>query len=141
MQPKVFLDTNVFIYSFEFPDSNSKKIITLLNNNKIRAIISIRVFNEVIKYFEKYHNTKVAKYYRRYLTSSCIIITADYVREEIEKWCDKIKNKDVEQIAVVKKLKILYLISYDKDFVNFQEYLTPKRFIGLIGMKASDSEF
>ncbi len=141
MQPNVFLDTNVFICSFESPDSNSKKIITLLNNNRIKAVISIRVFNEVINYFEKYHNAKVAKYYRRYLTISCIIITTDYVTEEIEKWSGKIKDKDVEQIAVVKKLKIPYLISYDRDFVDFQEYLTPKRFIELIGMKASDSEF
>ena len=141
MQPKIFLDTNVFIYSFEFPDSNSKKIITLLNKGKIRAITSSIVFNEVIKYFEKYHNAKLSKYYGIYLTSSCIIIPAGYVKDEIENWLNKIKDKDLEQIAVVKKLKIPYLISYDRDFADFQEYLTPKKFIELIGIKASNSEF
>ena len=31
MKPRVFLDTNIFIYGFEFPDSNSAEIIKLLN--------------------------------------------------------------------------------------------------------------
>jgi len=40
MRPRVFLDTNLFIYAFEFPRSNSKKIVDLLNQNKFEAIIS-----------------------------------------------------------------------------------------------------
>jgi predicted nucleic acid-binding protein len=30
MRLRVFLDTNVFIYAFEFPESNSSKIIDLI---------------------------------------------------------------------------------------------------------------
>lgn len=40
MRPRVFLDTNVFIYAYEFPKSNSRKIIELLNRAQIEAIIS-----------------------------------------------------------------------------------------------------
>lgn len=35
MKYRVFLDTNVFIYSFEFQDSNSGKIIELLNDKQM----------------------------------------------------------------------------------------------------------
>ncbi len=34
MKHRVFIDTNVFIYAFEFPDSNSNIIIELLNDEK-----------------------------------------------------------------------------------------------------------
>jgi hypothetical protein len=33
----------------------------------------------------------------------------------------KIKEKDLEQLAVVKKLGLKYLVSYDRDFASFQE--------------------
>jgi predicted nucleic acid-binding protein len=34
MKHRIFLDTNVFIYAFEFPDSNSNTIIEMLNDGK-----------------------------------------------------------------------------------------------------------
>jgi len=40
MKRRVFLDTNIFIYAFEFPDSNSGKVIDLLNKGQIEAVIS-----------------------------------------------------------------------------------------------------
>ena len=51
MKLRIFLDTNVFIYAFEFPKSNSRKIIELLNEGKIEAVISERVIKEVQAYF------------------------------------------------------------------------------------------
>lgn len=42
MKLRVFIDTNVFIYSFEYPKSNSAKIITLLNRGEIEAVIQLR---------------------------------------------------------------------------------------------------
>jgi len=35
MKYRIFLDTNVFIFAFEFPDSNSNMIMELLNEGKI----------------------------------------------------------------------------------------------------------
>lgn len=54
MRPRVFLDTNVFIYAFEFSQSNSGKIIELLNQAEIEAVISERVLLEVQTYFKRY---------------------------------------------------------------------------------------
>ncbi len=138
---RVFLDTNVFIYSFEFKNSNSSKIIDLLNKGEIEAVVSENVIKEVVKYFEKYHNIKLARLFRRYLLGSCIVIKRDLVIDKINEYRNKIKEKDLEQAAVTKKLGIKYLISYDKDFESFEEYKTPKEFLEILKTKNKDTEY
>ena len=73
MKPRVFLDTNVFIFAFEFEKSNSRKIIELLNTGRVDAVISERVVKEVIRYFKKHHNRALANDFRNYLLQSCEI--------------------------------------------------------------------
>ena len=141
MKFRVFIDTNIFIYSFEFSDSNSAKIIGLLNNEKIEAITSERVLKEVTYYFEKAHSLILARKFRRFILSSCIVIMRDEVLEEIELLKGKIKEKDAEQLAITRKYGIKFLVSYDRDFEVFQEYTTPKKFLELLKNKTSDSEF
>jgi len=52
-----------------------------------------------------------------------------------------IKAKDLEQVATVKKLGIKYLLSYDRDFEPFEEYITPKEFIKELGVKPASSVY
>ncbi len=59
MKPKVFLDSNVFVYAFEFWDSNSALIIDMLNDGEIEAFVSSRVLKEVTGYFRRFHGRKV----------------------------------------------------------------------------------
>lgn len=141
MKFRVFLDTNIFVYAFEFPESNSAKIIELLNQGEIEAIISDRVLEEVTRYFEKHHGLALARKFRRYLTESCLVITQSNVLETIRELRGQIKEKDLEQLAVTKRYAIKYLISYDRDFENFEEYKTPKKFLESLGKEARGSEF
>ncbi len=141
MRNRVFLDTNVFVYAFEFKNSNSAKIIDLLNKGEIEAIVSERVLKEVIKYFQKHHNIRLARLYRRFLLESCMVIQRESVLDEIEYYKNKIKEKDVEQIAVVKKLGIKYFIAYDRDFEEFEEYTTPKGFLKIMKIKNEEAEY
>lgn len=141
MKYRVFLDTNVFIYSFEFPDSNNSKIIDLLNEGEIEAIISERVLKEIVEYFKRKHSANLANKFRRYLLDTCIIVINDDLAEQINKLKGKIKEKDIEQLATTKKYGIKFLISYDRDFLGFEEYLTPKKFLEVIGIKTSENEF
>ena len=53
----------------------------------------------------------------------------------------RIKDKDLEQLAVVKKYGIKYLIAYDRDFENFEEYVTPKKFLQIVGEKYFETDF
>ncbi|MEK6915703.1 MAG: PIN domain-containing protein [Nanoarchaeota archaeon] len=140
MKLRVFLDTNVFIYSFEFPESNSAKIIDMLNDYKIEAVISEMVLKEVIFYFERKHSKELAKKFRKYLLDNCSLVFKEEVVEQIKELKGKIKDKDIEQLASAQKYG-LKLISYDRDFNDFEEYMTPKRFLGSLNLKFEDSEF
>ena len=78
MKYRAFLDSNVFIYAFEFPDSNSSKIIDLLNDKIVEAVISERVIAEVYSYFRRFHEKRLADTFRKYLYDSCtVVLTKD----------------------------------------------------------------
>ncbi len=139
MKPRVFLDTNVFIFAKEFPDSNSARVIRkLLNENIIEAIISEKVFQETYRYFKEHYGKKISDQMRRYLLESCILIPKEQVGKEIQLYHGKIKDKDLMQLAVVKNLKLKFLVSYDRDFEPFEEYITPKNFLKEVGLKANE---
>lgn len=141
MKRRIFLDTNVFIYAFEFPDCNSGKIINLLNKGQIEAIISEQVLKEVQAYFKKYYSKDLVSIFRDYLLRTCTVVFSVDVKREMAKYKRVIKGKDLEQLAVVKKLGIKFLVSYDRDFEAFEEYITPKEFIKEMGIKAGLSSY
>ena len=141
MKRRVFLDTNVFIYAFEFPKCNSGKIINLLNKGQIEAIISEQVLKEVQAYFKRYYSKDLAAIFRDYLLRTCTVVFSVDVKREMAKYKKVIKSKDLEQLAVVKKLGIKFLVSYDRDFEAFEEYITPKEFIKEMGIKAGLSNY
>ncbi len=141
MKHRIFIDTNVFIFAFEFPDSNSNTIIELLNDGKIEALISERVIKEVYRYFKKFYDKNLADHFRNYLYETCRIILARDVKDTVKTYSRQIKEKDLEQLAVVKKYGIKYLISLDRDFIGQEEYKTPKQFVELICGKSEESEF
>lgn len=141
MKLKVFLDTNVFIYAFEFSNSNSAKVIDLLNNGEIEVFISSQVVKEVVRYFERFHSAELANYFRGYLLESCIVVSGDTVSGKMQEFKGQIKDKDLEQLAATKVLGLKYLISYDRDFENFSEYITPKQFVKSMDIQISPTEF
>ena len=140
MTRQVFLDTNVFIYGFEFSDSNSAQIINLVNNGELEAVITPQVLDEVVKYFKTFHNKEVANEFRHYLLEVCIIVQNSDIEEEMAKLKGKIKDKDLQQIAAAKHLQ-LKLVSYDRDFEAFEEYITPKEFVNSLGKVSSEADF
>ncbi|MEW6110245.1 MAG: type II toxin-antitoxin system VapC family toxin [Nitrospirota bacterium] len=133
--------SNAFIYAFEFPESNSAKIISLINNNQIEAVISERVLKEVHIYFKRYYDKELAATFRDYLLRTCTVIFHADVKKEMRRYKAQIKDKDLEQLAVVKKLGIKFLLAYDRDFKGFEEYITPKAFLKQIGIKPDPSDY
>lgn len=59
MSRLVFLDSNIFIWAYNRPDSNSAKILDLMDEGKVSVIISEKVLEEVKKYFLRYYNEDV----------------------------------------------------------------------------------
>ena len=140
MTRQVFLDTNVFIYGFEFSDSNSAKIIDLVNNGELEAVITQQVLDEVVKYFKTFHTREVANEFRHYLLEVCTIVQNSDIEEIMASLKGKIKGKDLQQIAAAKHLQ-LKLVSYDRDFEAFEEYITPKEFVNSLGKVSSEADF
>lgn len=141
MKYRVFLDANVFIYAFEFPDSNSSKIITLLNKGRIEAVISERVLKEVQAYFKKFYNKDLAASFRDYLLRTCAVVFSADVQKEMVRYRKLIKDKDLEQLSAVRKLGIKFLVSYDRDFENINEYITPKAFVKEMSIRTASTDF
>lgn len=141
MKIRVFLDTNVFIYAYEFPESNSAQVIELLNRGEIEAIISERVLKEVQAYFKKFYHKDIAAAFRYYLLRTCIVVLSAHIKKEIGMYKNSIKDKDLEQLAAVKKFGIKFLVAYDRDFENFEEYITPKNFIKQFNLKPALSNY
>ena len=141
MRRRVFLDTNVFIYAFEFPECNSAKVIDLLNKGQIEALISERVLKEVQSYFKKFHSKDLAALFRDYLLRTCLIVFPGDLKRDMLRYRKLVKAKDLEQLAAVKKLGIKYLVAYDRDFEPFEEYVTPMAFIKEAGLKPAASDY
>ena len=141
MKPRVFLDTNVFIYAFEFPHSNSRKIIDLLNRGAFEAIISESVVREVQRYFGKHYGKQLAGAFRYYLLLSCAVIPFAQIEQAMDGYRGKIKDNDLEQLTVAKELGLRFLVSLDRDFLPFEEYLTPREFLSLLGKAIPHVEY
>lgn len=141
MSEIVYLDTNVFIWAYNRPKSNSKKIIRLLTDKKITGIVSEKVLEELDEYFLRIINEKTAFKVSLHVKLITKIIPREKYFQEMNKLKGKIKEKDLEHIATVRKLKISKLISYDRDFESFEEYYTPKQFIKSLGLKTSETEY
>lgn len=72
---------------------------------------------------------------------NCILVREDEVLDFVELLRNKIKEKDLEQLAVTRKYGIKYLIAFDRDFEGFEEYKTPKEFLEILEEEVSEEEF
>ncbi len=80
---------------------------------------------------------------RVFLDTNVFIYASEFtdIKKEMVKYKKLIKGKDLEQLATVKKLGIKFLLAYDRDFENFEEYITPKSFIKEMGIKTALSNY
>ena len=140
-RPRVFLDTNVYVFGFERPLSNSAMILKELSGGNIEAVIGERVFKESIKYFRRNHTKKTADKFRLFVLTSSAIMKEESVREEMNRLRGKIKPKDLENLAVVRALGLRYLVSVDRHFESFPEYITPRGFVDLLGLRPASTKY
>ena len=141
MKVKAFIDTNTFIYGFEFKHSNSAAVLELINEEKISAYITLVVIKEISGYFKRHYSRDTANQFVKYLLESCTLVFEEDCQKELMQLRGKIKDKDLSQIAATKALGLKYLISFDRDFKPFLEYRTPKQFLKENGFKTKETEY
>ncbi len=132
---RALLDTNVFIYAYEIPRSNSGLIICALNKELFDAMITESTFKEVYRYFRHHYTKELADLFRLYLFVSSRLIFTYELKGRFAKYSKLVNKKDLEQLVAVRELGIKYLVSYDRDFEGIQEYVIPREFVKLLGLK------
>ena len=138
---QAFLDSSCIILGLEFRGSNSARILDLVLEGKIEAFVSERVITEVREYFRRRRSRHYAFLVESLIRKNSIVLYRNELLEEMEKWKGRIKKKDLEQIAAVKKLGLEHLVGYDRDFKTFPEYKTPRQFILLIKPAPARTEY
>ncbi len=135
MLTRAFLDSNVFLFGFELPGSNSHRILEMLAAGRIRGVVTDRVVREVLGYLRRHYGKDVAGKFRDFMLLTCdLVLEADVRirREHVE----RVGAKDAGALAVVRELAIARLVSTDSDFAEIPERRTPRAFLREIGERS-----
>lgn len=138
---KIFLDTNVFVYGLLFPKSNSKTILDLGEACKFRVYVSELVLEEIVRFFKLKFGEQEAYNALKYVESLSIVVPREYALREERVFKEKIVEKDLQNIAAAIHLNVDFLISYDRHYIHFNIYRTPKQFIKQLKKKPCQTEY
>jgi predicted nucleic acid-binding protein len=132
MPSRAFLDSNVFIFGFERPVSNSRRILDLLVEGDVHGVVTDRVVREVMGYMRRYHGKDLASRFR-----DLILLTCDMVLEEdlaIDPGLSAlVGRRDAGALAAVRASGLSKLVSTDSDFAKVREHVTPREYLAELG--------
>lgn len=136
----IYVDTSTIIWAYNFEGSNSRKILGLIADRKVSAFTSEKTTEELKRYF-LLQSIELWKEVGRFVIASFQIVPRGKIQGEIERWKGKIKEKDLEHLTTAKALGLQTIVAFDRDFLGFEEYKTPKEFILEMGLEASESDY
>ena len=117
---KMYLDTNVFIFGVERPESNSRIILDLVEEGKIVPVVSYSTLEELREYFSRRYDRETAINEIYYLVSlpNLEIITRDKVKQEIKNYKGVVPDKDLPHLVSAIMAQAEYLVSYNRHFIE-----------------------
>jgi len=128
MPTRVFLDSNVFVFAFERPESNSHRITALLVAGSFRGVVTDRVVREVMRYFRRHYGKDLAGKFRDLVLLTCDMVLEEDLRIDREA-LSQVGEKDAGTLAATRSLGISRLVSTDSDFETVPEHRTPAEFL------------
>lgn len=145
---KVYLDTNVFIFGVERPESNSRIILDLAEEGKIIPVVSYSVLEELREYFSRRYDRETAVNEIYYLISlpNLEIITRDKVKQEINKYKGVVPDKDLPHLVSTIIAQSDYLVSYNRHFIeskakNYIKTIKQADFLKLLGIQPQTTDY
>ena len=138
---RVFLDTNVFVNGIKHRESNSHQVLELAEQGSITVFTSEFALKEVSVVLRHLRGIRAAYIGVKYVQGICVIVPRRKISASVKEFRGKIKDKDLENLATAKAMKIGYLISFDREYELFPEYLTPKQFVKHLGLAVSETEY
>jgi predicted nucleic acid-binding protein len=137
-----FLDSNVFIYG-RLEDCNSRLIIFLAQLGEFQVFTSELVVEEVERFFRTEISREAGYLAARFVESLSQVVRRDKIAKVMGQLKGKIKERDLENLAVVRRLDLRHLVSYDDDYrrARVNEYTTPRAFVKLFELEPYKTEY
>ena len=133
----------IFIFG-RLEECNSRLVLFLAQLGEFEVVTSELVLEEVEKFFRQNFSRQAGYLSRRFVEElSSRIVKRDEIKTEMDTLKGKIKAKDLENIAAVMHETLKYLVAYDEDYeeAKIKEYITPKEFVKLFGLKPYKMEY
>jgi predicted nucleic acid-binding protein len=129
------LDTKVFVFAIEFPNSNCEGVTGALALGLFDGYVTDRVLYEGMTYFKRHHSRDDAARFHRLATTACHLVLDAVYKPRMDELGDEMNRKDAPQLAAARTLGIPHVVSTDSDFEGIAEWVTPKQFLALLGLK------
>jgi len=145
---KAYLDSNVFIFAKERPESNSRIILDLAEEGKIIPVVSYLTIEELREYFSRTYNRETAINEIYYLISlqRLEIVPRDKVKQKIAQYKGVVPNKDLPHLISAITAEVDYLVTYNRHFIHSKakdhiKIVTQANFIKLFGIKPQETDY
>ncbi|MCI4371738.1 MAG: type II toxin-antitoxin system VapC family toxin [Thermoplasmata archaeon] len=128
MPTKAVLDSNVFLFGFERPRSNSHRILEMLSTGAVRGVVTDRIVREVMGYLRKHYGKDLAARFREFILVTCdLVVEADLsVPEDV---IALVGRKDAGALTAARERGLSRIVSTDRDFQKAPERRTPREFL------------
>lgn len=101
-------------------------------------VVSDLVVEEVERFFREEVSREAGYLSRRFIeTLAQRIVHREITVRKITELQGTIKQKDLENLAALRHLRLMHLVSFDEDYrkAHVKEYVTPKEFVKLFNME------
>lgn len=139
MRTRAFLDSNVFLFAFERPDSNSRRVVRFLADGDLDAVVTDRIVLEVLGYMRRHYSKDVGARFRDLLILSCDLVLEEDLPNQAA-LARLVGAADAGALAAVRSLGIARLVSTDSDFTGVPEWRTPRAFLRELGKRTQPGE-
>ena len=139
MRTRLFIDSNVFIFGFERPESNSHRTLEMAAAGELQGVVTDRVVREVMGYFRSHYGKDLAARFRDFILLTCDLVIETDLRIP-RRVVALVGRKDAGALATVILLGLAHLVSTDRDFAGIKEHRTPRAFLTEMGGPARPGE-
>jgi predicted nucleic acid-binding protein len=142
------LDSNVFIFGKEIPESNSRMILDLAEEGKFVPVVSFMTLEELREYFSRRYGRDAAINEVYYLVSlpTLEIVSRDRVEKLLNKYKGIVPDKDLPHLVSAIKANADYFITYNRHFLvtkakKYVKVLKQTEFVRLFGIEPQPTEY
>lgn len=118
---KVFFDASVLFSALYSEGGESRKLVDLVRQQKIKGIASLTVIEELERNVEKFKSPLGRKDIHMFIAQYRLVVRNEITHDEIKLYNDLVEEKDAHVIAGAVLTSCNYLVTLDKKHLNNDE--------------------